>query len=80
MKFFHNFPLQMSTTHTAASGAIAPGPPSLVTRDLHSPRGRWRTGCEVSAGMTRIVLHGLRLVVLWDIAEGEFRYLAIQEY
>lgn len=66
-----------STTRTAASGATAPGPPSLVTRDLPSPRGRWRTECEVSVEMTRIVLHGLRLAVLWDIAEGEFRMVAL---
>jgi len=66
-----------STTHTAVSGATAPGPPSLVMRDHHSPRGRWRTGCEVSAEMTRIVLHGPRLVVLWDTAEEAFRMVAL---
>jgi len=67
----------MSTTHTAANGAIAPGPPSLVMRDLHSPRGQWRMGCEVSAEMTRIVLPGPHLVVLWDTAEEEFRMVVL---
>ena len=41
---------QMSTTRTAASGAIAPGPHSLGTRARPKARVLWRTGREVRPG------------------------------